>query len=173
MSNRLDGEVLLEKNEGVLIWQDYPSVTDFLQIFFVDIDPNGVFSAPKGSLASGPLGLWMNFDGATGWTPVSTIGGSGTVDVSGNTDIPAIAQFVKVNTDAFEWLMFLPALASVPDGKTIIFKSISGFLDAIINPNNLAEGVNGPPGTAYTLNPGNFVTLRADKPALTWWIVET
>jgi hypothetical protein len=173
MANRLDDAVILEKTQGVLIWQDNFQV-DFLYVFFTDVDPNGVITAPAGSLASGPLGLFMNFDGMTGWTLTNPASGSTTtIDVSGgNADIPASAAFVKVEAEGGEWLMFLPPLASVPDGKSIVFRSISGFLDAIINPDNIGEGINGLTGPVdgiYVLQPGTYVTMRADPAASTWW----
>jgi hypothetical protein len=43
-----------------------------LQVYYVDTNPSGSLDAPPGSIASGPAGFFVNLDGTSSWSPVST-----------------------------------------------------------------------------------------------------
>jgi hypothetical protein len=90
----------------------------------------------------------------------------------GNLDILADTDFVTIDTTDFEPLLFLPPMSDGPNGRSVTFRIVAGFLSAIINPAGLDEGVNGPPGSIYVLDAlEGSVTFRADTSRQTWWKV--
>ena len=95
------------------------------------------------------------------------------VDVSGDADIPASANFVSIDTSEEQALLYLPELADVPDGHPISFRIREGDQDAILTPGTLDDGVNGPPGSVLLLDAVNLPSciLMADKANNAWWLV--
>lgn len=79
---------------------------------------------------------------------------------------------VRIATDEEEPLVYLAALGAGSDGRRVSFQVVSGMLDAVLLPNSLSEGLDGPPGSTYTLSPLEpFVTFEADITRKTWWKV--
>jgi hypothetical protein len=113
--------------------------------------------------------------GEASWTPstlLPTGGPTQRIEPGENADIGADTEFVTIDTTDFEPLIFLAPLADVIDGHAITFRIVAGALSAIINPANLDEGVNGPPGSIYELDAlEEFVTFRADTTLMAWWKV--
>jgi hypothetical protein len=74
MPNVLDNEVILEEVQGVVIWKDFVTGIEKLRLLQTGTNPNGVLSAPKGSIASGASGAWENTSpfGGTAWSLIST-----------------------------------------------------------------------------------------------------
>jgi hypothetical protein len=94
MSNNFDGPVILDSlalNEGYLGTGGRagnqsvgPRVSGG-----VPVDPNGLLTAPQGSLHAGAATLWQNTDGATTWIPVGGGGGGGVAPITGLTFVDA------------------------------------------------------------------------------------
>jgi hypothetical protein len=79
---------------------------------------------------------------------------------------------VRISTDTEEPQIYLAPVDDGADGRLITFRITSGFLDAILLPADLADGINGPPGSSYTFSPQEAaVTFEADVAARTWWKV--
>jgi len=72
--NLFDNDIILEANEGSVVFRDVTLGIDRLKVFYAPVDPNGIVSAPKGSIASGPAGTFTNTDGAFAWSPIGTGG---------------------------------------------------------------------------------------------------
>lgn len=69
-NNILDGRVVLDAIGGELVYRDLPTETDFSKILWFPISPNGIVTAPMGSLCMTPLALYRNVDGIVLWTPI-------------------------------------------------------------------------------------------------------
>jgi len=90
----------------------------------------------------------------------------------GNLDIAPGTDFVTVDTTNFEPLLFFPSVGSVPDGSSLTIRIVAGSLSAILNPNSLTEGINGPPGSTFILDAVvGMAVFRADRSRSTWWLV--
>jgi hypothetical protein len=81
--NVLDGRAVLDAIGGELVFRDLPTETDFAKILWFPVDPNGLVSAPLGSLCLTPLALWRNSDGAFAWVPAGgmSVGGDSTFKI--------------------------------------------------------------------------------------------
>lgn len=97
---------------------------------------------------------------------------SSVVELSGSGEVPATATNVRISTAAGEPQIFLPSVVDSGDGHRITFLIWEGALDAILQPVNLTEGVNGPPGSSYRLSAlAASATFQADVARKTWWKV--
>ena len=81
MSNNFDGPILLDDPASYLGYgrSGFSSSSTFARLHYAGADPNGVLSAPIGSLAMSPVGTWQNTDGAFAWVLLSA-GSGGTAD---------------------------------------------------------------------------------------------
>jgi hypothetical protein len=81
MANSFDNDINVEPLATV-VWQDRTTSppTGLLQVGYTAVDPNGLRTAPIGSLLSGPAGTWQNTDGLTTWV---ALGGGGSSSPDG------------------------------------------------------------------------------------------
>jgi len=164
--NLLVGDVILEE-DGRIIWRDVPLGIDLAKLIRVSSDPNGVVSAPEGSIAIGPGGPWVNIDGAFAWTG---IGASSVVIPAGvpAAIIPPGTRFVFIDTTLGSPILYLPAVSA---GAEITFRITAGALQAQLTPIG-ANGVNGTPMATYLLDPfvEDSASFGGDASANgTWW----
>jgi hypothetical protein len=135
--------------------------------------------------ALGNVNVWLELkhtiprqlDGIANLTPQPFIAlngeGSGgpIVQVLSNSsgDVSPNATTVRFSTDTLEPLIYLASVAAGADGRQVTFVHTSGFLDAILLPDDLSEGVNGPPGATYTFPAlDSFATFEADIAGNIW-----
>lgn len=78
-TNVFDNLVVLEATEGLIVFRDFATGVDALFFFFYPGNPNGIVPAPKGSIASGPAGAFINTDGAVAWAVLGGGGGGGSL----------------------------------------------------------------------------------------------
>lgn len=104
-------------------------------------------------------------DGPPGPPPVPVVQ---TLPDSGGCVSPD-ATVVRFNTDTAEPLIYLASVAAGADGRLVTFIRTSGFLDATLLPDNLSEGINGPPGSTYTFPAlDDSATFQADIAGNIW-----
>jgi len=93
-------------------------------------------------------------------------------ELTGSGCVSPNASIVRFPTDTEEPLIYLASVADGADGRLVTFRITSGFLDAILLPNDLSEGINGPPGSTYTLSALEAsATFEADVARKIWWKV--
>jgi hypothetical protein len=68
MGNVLDNELVLEAVQGLIAFRNLSSEVDVLQFYWYAGDPNGVLTAPAGSIVSGTAGTWRNTNGSSAWS---------------------------------------------------------------------------------------------------------
>jgi len=74
MGNIFDGDIVLDYLDAAIVFRDVALSVDKLKILYTAVDPNGVLTAPEGSIASGPAGTFVNTDGITAWSPIGSGG---------------------------------------------------------------------------------------------------
>lgn len=82
MANELSEGVILDTARGTLTFRDFASGIDAMRLLYTPVDPNGLYLAPQGSIASGPSGAFLNTNGGTVW---AAIGGAAATARYGNT----------------------------------------------------------------------------------------
>jgi hypothetical protein len=151
MANSFDNDVQVEPLAAV-VWQDRTTSppTNLLQVGYTATDPNGVRSAPLGSLLSGPSGTWRNTDGVTAWELLT-----GTRTTSGGTTVISDALSpVDIAFHSFA-VAGIPQAVTLPagtfrvgvDGQNLqIEAGIRVLLDGPPNPTIQVRLVIGPTG---------------------------
>lgn len=140
---------------------NFSDLPEGVLIFDVDVDPNGVWSAPQGSLAirADTPQLWQNLDGATAW---GLVGGGG----GGGGSIRLVTVTPDIPTDADSDLLVL-----VAGPAAINLSAISTYTHAvaIVDRSGLASvnHITISPAPGETILGLSSYTINADRAAVT------
>jgi hypothetical protein len=151
MANRFDRQVILSALDGIVQFEDPLTQNILVQLQYTMIDPNGTLVAPKGSLALGPEGTFVNLNGGSSWGLMSA--GAGGIlwkpDGGGTAttwfDVMDIVDSTPVPMPIFVNAMTAPAIIPVKPG--------GGEWD-LHNCALWGEQLGGPGSNIVTMDPG-------------------
>jgi hypothetical protein len=172
MSNRFVNNVLLNATDGALVFEDAATEIELQRIFFYPIDPNGLVSAPAGSLAVGPAGTFFALGGLV-WTayvagPVGPVFDN-VFKILDNTDPTRYIDFdVQGTTGTHGTFLSAPTVNQVwtlPDftGNLLLAIQTAGANFGIVFINQTAKDHGSNAGIQFTTSVANRAQFRGNQ----------
>lgn len=164
MSNTFDQNIVLEAAEGMVVFRNLSTETDLLHVYWYALDPNGVLTAPQGSIVSGAASAWLNTDGGTTWVDLAAASGQ-TLSYVFRPGEPAPANNIYATWAAL--YADFNAVAVRDQARTII---VDTSLAAAVVPAGTYDLTNSTlAGFVLDNNAGQTVLTFADGAVVTGW----